>query len=106
MLIAWTALGTREEADRLASGVVSAGLAACVQVEGPVVSHYRWEGRLERAEEYRLCLKFLPAQLPALEAHVLSHHPYATPEWIVVRAESVSGKYLSWAEANATTSPL
>ena len=30
-------------------------------------------------------------------------HPYDTPEWIVIRAEKVSEKYLSWAEANLTS---
>ena len=45
MLIAWTTVGTSAEAERLASDVVAAGLAACVQVEGPIVSHFRWEGK-------------------------------------------------------------
>ena len=49
MLLAWTTVATPEDAARLARGAVEAGLAACVQVEGPVVSHYRWEGRLETA---------------------------------------------------------
>jgi len=77
-----------------------------VQIDGPIVSFYRWEGKIERAEEYRLCLKCVTATLPALEQHVLAHHPYATPEWLVVPAERVAEKYLSWAEANSTSSPL
>lgn len=106
MLIAWTTVATRAEADTLAAGILAANLAACVQVEGPVTSHYRWQGKLERTEECRLTLKFLPAQLLALEAYVLRHHPYATPEWIVVRAEHVGEKYLSWAQANSSPLPL
>jgi periplasmic divalent cation tolerance protein len=106
MLIAWTTLPSRAEAETLAAGVVAQGLALCVQIDGPIVSHYRWQGRAERTEEFRLCLKCLAARLPALEAHVLSHHPYDTPEWIVVRAEHVGEKYLSWAVANSTTPPL
>ena len=50
MLIAWTTVGTSAEAERLASDVVAAGLAACVQVEGPIASHFRWEGKTERVE--------------------------------------------------------
>ena len=42
----------------------------------------------------------------ALEAQVLAGHPYDTPEWLVVRAEHVGEKYLSWAEANATFPPF
>jgi periplasmic divalent cation tolerance protein len=106
MFIAWTTLATRADADRLAAEVVALGLAACAQVEGPIISHYLWQGKTERTEEFRLCLKCLPDKLAALEIHVLSHHPYATPEWLVVRAERVGEKYLSWAGSNATKSPL
>lgn len=106
MLIAWTTLPTKAAADALAASVVAEGLAVCVQVDGPISSHYRWQGRLECSTEFRLCLKFLPRQLPTLSAHVLRHHPYDTPEWLVVRAEDVGEKYLSWAEANSSTPPL
>ena len=106
MLIAWTTVATRSEADRLASEAVRLGLAACVQVDGPVRSHYRWEGKVENAEEFRLCFKFMPDRLKALEAFVLGHHPYETPEWLVVKAERVSEKYLSWAGADPTNQPL
>ncbi|HTT55864.1 MAG TPA: divalent cation tolerance protein CutA, partial [Opitutaceae bacterium] len=42
MLIAWTTVATAADAARLAHGAVEAGLAACVQVDGPVTSTYRW----------------------------------------------------------------
>jgi len=106
MLIAWTTVATRPEAETLAEGIIAHNLAACVQIDGPIISHYRWEGRPQRAEEFRLCLKFLPAQLLALEAHVLRHHPYETPEWIVVRAKHVAEKYLSWALGNPHSPPF
>lgn len=106
MLIAWTTVATRAEADRLAVDAVTRGLAACVQVEGPISSHYRWQGQVARDEEFRLCFKCVAAQAAALEQHVLAHHPYETPEWIVVRAEHVSEKYLSWAEASSQSGPF
>lgn len=106
MLIAWTTVGTLADADRLAAEAVAAGLAACVQIDGPVVSHFRWEGKHERVEEFRLCFKVLPAQLDRLRALVLSAHPYDVPEWIVVRAADVGEKYLSWAEATVHSPPL
>lgn len=106
LLLAWTTVATRADADRLAAEAVAQGLAACVQVDGPVASHYRWQGRIETAEEYRLCFKFPPAVASALERHVLAHHPYETPEWIVVSVQHVSEKYLSWAETNSSSRPL
>ncbi len=106
MFIAWTSVARRAEAERLARDAVARGLAACVQIEGPIVSHYSWQGRAERAEEFRLCFKCCLGQLAALETQVLADHPNDTPEWLVVRAEHVGEKYLSWAQANATFPPF
>jgi periplasmic divalent cation tolerance protein len=102
MFVAWTTVATSADASRLARGAVEARLAACVQVDGPVTSLYLWEGRIESAQEYRLTFKFLPEQAAALEAWIGTHHPYDIPEWIVARAEHVSGKYLSWARGTST----
>lgn len=106
MLLAWTTVGTREAAEQLARELVARRLAACVQIDGPVVSHYLWQGRAERAEEYRLCVKFVETQAVAIEELVLRLHPYDTPEWIVLPATRVGEKYLSWAIANSTSPPL
>lgn len=106
MFIAWTTVGSRDDGERLAADAVRLGLAACVQIDGPVVSFYRWEGKIERAEEFRLTFKCTAANLAALESSVLGAHPYATPEWVAVSADRVAEKYLSWARANSTTPPL
>jgi periplasmic divalent cation tolerance protein len=106
MLIAWTTVFTRADADRLAVSAVAQRLAVCVQVEGPITSHYRWEGKVEKSEEHRLCFKVLEDRAKDLEKLVLGSHPYETPEWVVVRAEHVGEKYLSWATANSTNPPL
>lgn len=106
MLLAWTTVPERAAAEALAHSAVEQGLVVCVQIDGPVTSIYPWQGRVERASEYRLCFKFLPAQQARLEAHVLARHPYAVPEWIVVAADHVGEKYLSWARQTATPSSL
>ncbi len=106
MFVAWTTTAKREDADRLARGAVEAHLAACAQVEGPITSHYRWEGKIESAEEFRVCFKYLPANASQLGAWVHRHHPYAVPEWVEVSAENVGEKYLSWAMANSTSLPF
>lgn len=97
--IAWTTTAQRADAERLARGLVSAGLAACVQIEGPLRSVYRWEGRTEEADEHRLMIKLPTALLAEAEAYVRTHHPYQTPEWVVVQADRVAEKYLSWSQS-------
>ena len=106
MFIAWTTVADRDTADRLAREAVAQKLAVCVQIEGPVISHYRWQGREERSEEFRLTFKCLTARIDALEAWILARHPYETPEWLAIHAERVGEKYLSWAESNSSTPPL
>jgi periplasmic divalent cation tolerance protein len=102
MLIAWTTVSDRPAAENLAAAVVREALAACVHIDGPLTSYYKWEGRLESSTEFRLCFKCAADRLPQLEAYVLKHHPYAVPEWVVVRPERVGEKYLSWVGANST----
>lgn len=106
MLIAWTTVATPADADALARGIITGNLAACVQIDGPIISHYVWEGKSVRSEEFRLTVKLLDQQLVALETYVLRQHPYRTPQWIVVSAQHVGEKYLSWATANAHIRPF
>jgi len=106
MLIAWTTVATQVEAETLAQSAVSAGVAVCVQIEGPITSVYRWEGHVEESTEFRLMFKLLASQSSALEAHVLGQHPYDIPEWIMVPVAQIGEKYLSWAQADSTSSPL
>lgn len=106
MWVGWTTVANLDDAKRLASGLVEHRLAACVQIDGPVTSFYRWAGATERAEEFRLWIKFVDDARAAVETWLWAHHPYETPEWIVVRADHVAEKYLSWAQANSTSAPL
>ena len=92
-----TALGSREEALKLAHEAVEARVAACVQVVGPVTSVYRWEGRIEESEEY-LCLMKTPRETAqSLMDFVRERHPYDTPEITVVESILTDDRYQAWA---------
>lgn len=93
--VALTTLPDRESADRLAATLVDENLAACAQVEGPLTSHYRWEGRACREQEWRLVLKTDPDREDALRTRVHALHPHRTPQWLVLGAEASEG-YLRW----------
>jgi periplasmic divalent cation tolerance protein len=94
--IAWTTLPSREEADRLAAEAVAAGLAACAQVDGPIRSHYTWEGRVENEEEFRVTFKYDARRGADLEAWVHSRHPYDLPQWLAILADHASPAYRAW----------
>ena len=50
--IVLTTAGDREEAFKIAQALVERRVAACVNVVGPIDSVYRWQGNVERAQEY------------------------------------------------------
>ena len=106
VFIAWTTVADRFAADVIAADVIARDLAVCVQIEGPITSLYRWHGKPEEAQEFRLTFKCLPERVRQLGEQVLATHPYDTPEWVVVKAEHVGEKYLSWANANSSNPPL
>ncbi len=106
MNIAWTTTETREQAEKLARLAVEKGLAACVQIEGPITSFYRWEGSVENASEFRLTLKVLRKNAIALKALIHRNHPYETPQWTVADLADVGEKYRKWAESSSAESNL
>lgn len=94
LVLALTTEASLEQAEQLAIALLDRGLVACVSLL-PIVSHYRWEGRLTRSEEVQLLLKTRGPCLPALYDSVLALHSYATPEWITLTAQSC-GAYGLW----------
>ena len=104
LYMAWTTVESQADAERLASGMIDAKLAACVQIEGPITSCYRWQGKMEKSTEWRLLCKIPAPRLDAIETWILQNHPYETPQWIVVEATHVSPGYLHWATLESSES--
>ncbi len=97
MKIAYTTVENKSQALFLAETIIDKRLAACVQIDGPILSCYRWENKREVQEEYRLVIKCLASQEKELSDFIQKNHPYSCPEWVVVSAESVSPSYRGWA---------
>lgn len=95
------AVGGRDEAAAIATALVEARLAACVQMM-PVDSVYRWEGAVERAAEVMLHAKTTQARLAEAEALIKSRHSYAVPEIIALPIVDGSAEYLAWVRAAVT----
>jgi len=91
--------GSFTEARRIARHVVSARLAACVNIiHSPVESFYTWKGNLEKAREYLLVVKSTATRLAALEKEVKRLHSYDVPEFIALPIAAGSSGYLSWVQ--------
>jgi len=90
-----TTFSCREAAESCAARLVAAGLAACVQIDGPVTSVYRWEGAVETAEEFRCTVKTSRERAAACAADILARHDYRVPE-LMVSLATASAPYAAW----------
>ncbi len=91
-----TTVASEQEAESIATALVDQSLAACVQIDGPVTSHYRWAGKVERASEYRLMIKTSRTAWPALREKLASLHSYEEPEIIMFTVDDASDGYRDW----------
>jgi periplasmic divalent cation tolerance protein len=100
-----TTLPDEAAARRLADLLVAERLAACVQVQGPVASTYRWQGAVETAAEWYCHAKTTADRLPAVEARIRAVHPYEVPEVVALPIVGGSAAYLQWIEESVRTDP-
>lgn len=91
-----TTAGSEEEAATIAALLVERQLAACVQVVGPVVSRYRWQGAIEEEREWQCLAKTTQAAYKAVEAAIREVHSYDEPEIIATPILAGSAGYLAW----------
>ena len=97
-----TTTDSPEAARELARSAVEARLAACAQISGPIESVYRWEGKIEQAQEWVVTFKARALAYQMLEAHIKKHHSYDVPEIIATPITEGNPAYLSWVEENAS----
>ncbi|MBF8265600.1 MAG: putative divalent ion tolerance protein [Dehalococcoidia bacterium] len=91
-----TSAGTKEDAQKIAQSVVEKRLAGCAQVVGPITSTYRWDGKLETAEEWLCIIKSRNDLYKELEKAIQQIHPYKVPEILAVPVVEGSQSYLEW----------
>ena len=99
--VAMTTCEAPEEANALASALLEAGLAACVQM-CPITSVYRWEGNIEQSAEISISIKTTEAKISEIERFLERNHSYEVPELVVLPIVAGGGSYLSWIAANLT----
>jgi periplasmic divalent cation tolerance protein len=77
-----TTVDSAEMAEQLARTIISARLATCAQIVGPIRSVCRRQDKVEDAQEWQLLVRTMNGRLPELERHIKANHSYDTPEII------------------------
>jgi len=98
-LVVLITAGSQEEAERIAQALVAEMLAACVNVVPGVTSIYRWEGEVQRDQEWLLVAKSRRDVLDRLVERVQEIHSYDVPEIIALPLAGGSEPYLRWLDS-------
>jgi len=86
----------RDEANKLAKGLVENRLAACINIVPKIESYYWWDNKVEHDEEALLIIKTTQQRFDELRAWVVANHPYDLPEIISLPLSDGLSDYIEW----------
>ena len=96
VVFVYTTYPSTVEAEQAGRALVEQRLCACVNILPGMISHYRWQGALERGEEVVMIVKTRASLAEGVRAAVKTMHSYTTPAILVLPIESVDKDYLEW----------
>jgi periplasmic divalent cation tolerance protein len=85
-----------EEAERIATLLIGAGLAPCVNIISSVISVYQWKNKLNRDEEALMIIKTSESSFEQLMEIVEKNHSYDVPEIISLEISQLSPSYAAY----------
>jgi len=94
--LVYTTYPSLVEAEKAGQAIVSRRLAACVNILPGMVSHYWWEGKVERGEEVVMIAKTRASLAAAVQDAVKASHPYGTPALLVLPVDAADPAYHAW----------
>jgi len=96
IIVVITTTDSREEAQRIARAMVEKRLAACAQVSGPIESHFHWDNRIDRAEEWQCKFKTAQGKYPELERAIVEMHSYEVPQVVAFPVTMAFKAFAQW----------
>lgn len=96
ILFFYVTTSNESEAQKIAIELINEKLIACANIFPQMKSMYRWEEKVETANECVLILKTDKAHSDRLISKVKSLHSYQTPCILAFPIEQGNQKYLSW----------
>lgn len=97
-ILVLTTAGSEEEARKIAHSLIERRLAACVNIVPRIHSVYRWQDKIESADEFLLIIKTARSREKEVEKTVRQLHSYSLPEHVALAIDTGSEKYLQWIE--------
>ena len=103
-IIVLTNFPDKQSAAACAEAMIERQLAACANVLSPCASIYRWQGKIESAEEIPLLIKTRQQHYERVEQLIKMMHPYELPEVIAIPITGGLPAYLQWIAAETAYS--
>jgi len=91
-------VSSREEAVMIGERLVEEELAACVNVINGIFSIYRWQGKIEKAEETAMIVKTVQSLVSPLSDRVKDLHSYDCPCIVSLPIDGGNQEFLAWIE--------
>jgi len=85
-----------ELAKKIASALVEAKEAACVNIVPGIRSIYRWEGKVCDEGEFLLLIKSAAEKFESIRSRIRMLHTYQVPEVIALPIIAGDPAYISW----------
>ncbi len=89
-------VGSKDEARKIGKELVSAGLAACVNILDNMNSFYMWNGEIQDDTEVVMIAKTTEKQVPELIKKVESMHSYDCPCIVSLPVTGGHQPFLEW----------
>jgi periplasmic divalent cation tolerance protein len=102
MCLVLTTAGSADEAKKIAHTLVERRLASCVNIVPRIESVYRWQDKVESAEEWLLMIKARASVFERVRDAIEELHSYDLPECIMLEIAEGDKKYLEWLERNTS----
>ena len=89
-------VGSKDEARKIGKELVSARLAACVNILDNMNSFYMWQGKVQDDAEIVMIAKTTEDRVPALIEKVKSLHSYDCPCIVSIPVSGGNQAFLDW----------
>lgn len=91
-----------EEARKIAEALLNKKQAACVNIVGPMESHFVWKGKFCTEKEYLMVIKAREDHFRKIKETILKMHSYEVPEIILLPIKKGFDRYLRWIDETAS----
>ncbi len=93
----------KDIAETLARLLLEKRLIACANILSPMQALFRWEGRVDAAQEIPLLIKTQQKHENAIIRLVKDHHPYTCPCIVFTTLHHGAPEFLNWIMEQTTS---